>query len=305
MIYDIIGDIHGQADKLTGLLTKLGYHHNGQFWQAPPNHQAIFLGDFIDRGDEQLATLAIVFKMIDSGQALAVMGNHEYNAIAYATEYQNAYCRTHSDRNQKQHQAFLDAVGFGSDLHAHWIERFYELPLWLDLPDFGVVHACWHKQAMMTLTPHLTNCRLNPQTFADLHHTPDIRKALNQLLNGLEVIVPEPQYLIDGQGIKRNNMRIAWWQDCLDKPLLQISAASNCDVSHINADLYVKIDFEFAEQKPIFIGHYWLKETPAPLGKQVICTDYSAGTTGFLTAYQFDSDNPTLSNHNFVQYYHQ
>ena len=44
MIYDVIGDVHGQADKLIGLLTQLGYQHDGQCFQAPPNHQAIFIG---------------------------------------------------------------------------------------------------------------------------------------------------------------------------------------------------------------------------------------------------------------------
>ncbi|MFO1383252.1 MAG: metallophosphoesterase [Moraxella sp.] len=85
MIYDVIGDVHGQADKLIGLLTQLGYQHDGQCFQAPPNHQAIFIGDLIDRGSQQPQTLSIVFAMIDHGQALAVMGNHEYNALAYAT----------------------------------------------------------------------------------------------------------------------------------------------------------------------------------------------------------------------------
>ena len=27
---DVIGDVHGQADKLIGLLTQLGYQHDGQ-----------------------------------------------------------------------------------------------------------------------------------------------------------------------------------------------------------------------------------------------------------------------------------
>lgn len=34
MIYDVIGDVHGQADKLIGLLTQLGYQHDGQCFQA-------------------------------------------------------------------------------------------------------------------------------------------------------------------------------------------------------------------------------------------------------------------------------
>ena len=156
MIYDVIGDVHGQADKLIGLLTQLGYQHDGQCFQAPPNHQAIFIGDLIDRGSQQLQTLSIVFAMIDHGQALAVMGNHEYNALAYATadaRDASQYLRQHDDKNTSQHQAFLDEVGFGSELHQFWLKRFYELPLWLALDDACFVHACWDSDAMAMLKP--------------------------------------------------------------------------------------------------------------------------------------------------------
>ncbi|MBR7538834.1 metallophosphoesterase [Mycobacterium tuberculosis] len=76
----MLGDVHGQADKLIGLLTQLGYQHDGQCFQAPPNHQAIFIGDLIDRGSQQLQTLSIVFAMIAHGRALAVVGSDGYNA---------------------------------------------------------------------------------------------------------------------------------------------------------------------------------------------------------------------------------
>lgn len=69
MIYDIIGDVHGQADKLIGLLNKLGYQHDGKSYVAPNGHQAIFIGDLIDRGKKQLTTLNIAFDMLDNQQA--------------------------------------------------------------------------------------------------------------------------------------------------------------------------------------------------------------------------------------------
>ena len=83
-MHDLIGDIHGHADALQQLLTKLGYaKHKGVY--RHPDRQAIFLGDFIDRGPKIRETLEIVRPMIDSGTALAVMGNHELNALAFHT----------------------------------------------------------------------------------------------------------------------------------------------------------------------------------------------------------------------------
>lgn len=305
MIYDIIGDIHGQAHKLIGLLTKLGYQNVHGVFVPPRGHKAVFVGDFVDRGSQQLKTLQIIFAMLDNGYAYAVMGNHEYNAIAFATQDDTGnYLRSHSEKNLTQHKAFLDEVGFGTDTHYYWLKRFLELSLWLEFDKFAVIHACFSKKAMHTLTPHLKNNKLPKESFVDLHQNSDTYHAIHELLSGIEVIVPEPHFLIDGQGIKRNNMRIAWWLDELNQPLLNISASSNCNTDNIDPNFYAKVPFELTYDKPIFIGHYWLKGTPSLLSGQVVCVDYSAGTTGFLTAYQFDDDNPTLNHHKFCQYYH-
>ena len=40
--YDIIGDIHGQADKLEALLAQLGYHNSAGAWRHS-GRQALFV----------------------------------------------------------------------------------------------------------------------------------------------------------------------------------------------------------------------------------------------------------------------
>ena len=84
MAYDIIGDIHGQADKLEALLRTLGYRDTAGAWRHQ-ERQAIFVGDFLDRGPAQVRAIDIARRMVDAGAALAVMGNHELNAIAWHT----------------------------------------------------------------------------------------------------------------------------------------------------------------------------------------------------------------------------
>ena len=81
MEYDIIGDIHGQAGKLDVLLSKLGYTKRGPLRVPPQGRQAVFVGDLIDRGPEQIRVIDTVRRMIDAGYAMSVMGNHEFNAI--------------------------------------------------------------------------------------------------------------------------------------------------------------------------------------------------------------------------------
>ena len=79
--YDVIGDVHGHADRLEALLQKMGYSHRAGAWRHP-ERTAIYVGDLIDRGPHQVRTLEMVRAMIDAGSARATMGNHEFNAIA-------------------------------------------------------------------------------------------------------------------------------------------------------------------------------------------------------------------------------
>lgn len=311
MIYDIIGDIHGHADKLAGLLDKLGYIHDGISHIAPHGHQAIFMGDFIDRGNQQLATLQIVFDMLDNNQALAVMGNHEYNAIGYATPHPDGgYCRPHTSRNTKQHQAFLDEAPIGSDDYYYWLSRLYELPLWLELPELNIVHACWDTKAQAALAPYLTPDHRITQRgiIATAMSSTTEFYALERLLKGIESPLPAGIVLVDGHDIMRRRTRIKWWQkDWQNRPLSEIAQLGTRATMNLPSDLDIKplpMDFELTTHQPIFIGHYWLDGTPSILSNQVVCTDYSAGMNGYLTAYQFDTKNPVLSNENFVQYIH-
>lgn len=82
--YDLIGDIHGHANDLIGLLKQLGYSMVGGCYRHP-DRQVIFLGDFVDRGCNQQKVLQIVMPMVKKKAALALMGNHEFNALAFHT----------------------------------------------------------------------------------------------------------------------------------------------------------------------------------------------------------------------------
>ena len=84
MSFDIIGDIHGCSQSLRALLDLLGYRETSGVYRHP-SRTVIFLGDFIDRGPHQREVIEIVRRMIDAGTAQSVMGNHEFNAIAYHT----------------------------------------------------------------------------------------------------------------------------------------------------------------------------------------------------------------------------
>ena len=60
---DLIGDVHGYADELEELLTKLGYSKKDNYY-SHPERKALFVGDYIDRGPKIRETLEIVKKMV-------------------------------------------------------------------------------------------------------------------------------------------------------------------------------------------------------------------------------------------------
>lgn len=317
MIIDVIGDVHGYADKLIGLLKQLGYIHNGECFMPPKGHSALFIGDLIDRGTQQVATLEIVFAMFDAGVADIVMGNHEYNAITFATldpSYEDSdpkrYLRQHSAVHISQHQAFLAEVPFGSAAHQYWLQRFYDIPLWLETDYACFVHACWDVDSMAVLQPLLTedNCLTTDAVLMTAQKHSPAYDALERVLKGVETPLPNGLVMVDKDGAKRSRVRVRWWLDELNsRTIHEIARAPNSGLAQIPIDaLSENIDFALKTNKPVFVGHYWLTGEPEPLSTQVLCTDYSAAVdSGYLTCYQLNTEQPLpLNAANFVQYRH-
>ncbi len=186
--YDIIGDVHGSATKLTTLLGELGYRKDGSGVYRHPDRTAVFVGDLVDRGTEQLEVLQLVKPMVDAGSAQIVMGNHEFNAICWATADPETGqpLREHSDNKRRQHKDFLTLT---DDDRAYYVEWFKTLPLWLDLGDIRVIHACWHEASMQTVRDITGSDRLSTvEHFAEAN-TPGtaLNDAIEVLLKGPEI----------------------------------------------------------------------------------------------------------------------
>ena len=313
MIIDVIGDIHGYADKLVGLLLQLGYVHNGECFIPPAGHRALFIGDLIDRGSQQVATLEIVFAMLDADVADAVMGNHEYNALAFATPNPDSptqYLRSHNEVHTRQHEAFLAELPFSSQSHQYWLQRLYEIPLWIETDYACFVHACWDVDSMAVLKPLLTdtNCLTPYGLITTAKEDTTQFDALERVLKGVETPLPDGLVMVDKEGTERTRVRVRWWLDELEsRTLHEISRAPSSAMAQIPKDAMAEnIDFALKTHKPVFVGHYWLTGMPEPLSQQVACTDYSAAVdSGYLTCYQLDTEQPLpLRSSNFIQYRH-
>ena len=306
MKYDLIGDIHGNSEPLARLLDKLGYTKAGGVFRHP-ERQAIFLGDFIDRGPDQRGVLEIVRPMIDAGAALSVMGNHEFNAIAYHTldpVDHNRHLRMHTEKNRKQHEAFLEVFEGTSD-YAETIEWFRTLPLWLELDGVRVVHACWDDALIRLLQdrhPSVNEYLDDDLLVAASRKGSEEFEAVDTLLKGKEIKLPGGQSFFDKDGNARHNVRIRWFdggattfQDAFLGPE---KARSHIPEDPIGADHIIQYS---RDDPPVFMGHYWLDSMPNVLAPNVACLDYSvaAKSGGKLVAYRWDGERE-LSNEKFV-----
>lgn len=305
---DIIGDVHGHASKLQERLTGLGYRESDGVYRHP-ERTAVFVGDLVDRGPEQLRTLEIAKAMVDAGSAQIVMGNHEFNALAYATErpgHPGSFLREHNDKNTNQHRAFLEQLT--EQQHAHYLEWFWTLPLWLDLGGIRVVHACWHKPSMRVVEKACGGSRLLgvEHLLAASTKGDPLYEAVEVLLKGPEIPVPEPYF--DKDGHPRNKARTKWWHH--GATTLREIAVLDGNFTNADGDPYPELpDAEVSEQYrsyvyndtvPVVYGHYWRQGTPVHLDDwtaYTACVDFSAGKGGTLVAYRWDGEPQIALNH--------
>jgi hypothetical protein len=242
--------------------------------------------------------------MIDSGFAQSVMGNHEYNAIAYATENKSGsdYLRTHSPKNNKQHQAFLDAYTFNSLNYLEIVEWFKTLPLWLDLDGLRVIHACWDQSLIDYIQAQMG---VNYLTEEFLHQSSNKEerayRAIETILKGMEIRLPEGHYFHDKDGNVRHEIRVAWWNQSAsnyqEAYLGPEHARTQIPDDKIQGDHL--IDYS-RDKPPVFLGHYWMEGDPEPLAPNIACLDYSvAKPGGKLVAYRWNGESE-LDKDNFV-----
>ncbi|SDH10441.1 metallophosphoesterase [Winogradskyella thalassocola] len=293
---DLIGDVHGHADELEQLLKELGYSKRDNYY-SHTSRKVLFVGDYIDRGTKNRETLEIVKQMVDNGSAIALMGNHEYNAICFhLKDYDNGgHLREHSIKNILQHYDTLEQFKNRQEEFEMYIEWFKTLPLFYESEAFRAVHASWDYKSIDYLKKNLNNNRLTDDLIRQSEiEKGELHEAIENTLKGKEIPLPKNMSFLDNDGNKRDDIRIKWWEDPSGMTYKEISVQdidglSNevLDFSQIN-----DLDFYRKDDKSVFFGHYWLKEkTPSLLKHNVCCLDYSvAKNNGALVAYSIDNE---------------
>ncbi len=267
---DVVADIHGEIEAVRALLFRLGYDERG--WH-PEGRRLVFLGDLTDRGPDSPAVVALVRRLVETGRAQCVLGNHELNLVRGQEKHGNAWFLGKPEALERSGR-IVPQVPADEGTRAEILRFFRQLPLALERADLRVVHACWDS-AMVDLARDAADVRdLYERSAHRIHEdlaargvTDDFevrlarqnRNPVKVVTSGLERPTAEP---FEAGGKLRDRERARWWEG-------------------------------YAADAFCVFGHYWRTPVPgagktqrlfdadpprAALGAgRAMCIDYSAG----------------------------
>lgn len=247
-MYDIVGDIHGYADELELLLAKLGYQKKNGIWQYS-QRSLISEGVLIDQGPQQKQIVDIIRAMSANCYAKTIMGNHEFNVVAYHLRDENSEpLRAHTFKNRQQHLAFLseaEAIPIWYHETISWFKRLHEL---------RVVHACWHPASVDVLKDYGTDSFTLKSPYFEQANDPahPLYHALEVLIKGWELSLPEGVSFNDKDGYKQDKIRTRWWfvRNSLTRHLIQLIPCKPA-VQKMKPQMNINVSQSMYE-------HYWL-----------------------------------------------
>ena len=296
---DIVGDIHGEVDALRHLLQHLGYNQQGEH---PEGRTLVFVGDFCDRGPDSPAVLALARQLVQSGRALAVLGNHEINLLREDPKDGSGwFFDARLARDQERYAPFSRPTATERSEIGEFLSG---LPIGLERPDLRVIHAAWQEPQIGAIRPlplgsvraeydqwetlgqeEARRNRLADRMAAELlewphglenneHRPPFLQahgeyEASKQMFNPLKVLTSGVEAMgtstFFAGGKWRFVQRVPWWNT-------------------------------YTDSTPVVIGHYWRRLRPPETGARgnelfehtsplawhgargnVFCVDYSVG----------------------------
>jgi len=292
-MYDIIGDVHGQADMLRDLLKKMGYSMvNNRY--AHPERKAIFVGDFINRGPKTRETIHLVRAMVESGSAMAILGNHEINALFFSlldkkgVHLSKRWSRLRLDLNSALNEFDGHAEEWKS--HVKWMRT---LPMFLEPGSIRVVHACWQDENILILKENMTEAKIKKSFLKRVgKNNSALAKAFWETCKGLDFQLPKDLLIYDHTGQPHRSFRSKWWIDPAGMTFQELSFESRYNLPDYSIPHeIIPPGKPYPPNDPIvFFGHYCMKDGPNIITDNLCCLDSCVSRKGKLTAYRWNGE---------------
>ncbi len=134
------------------------------------------------------------------------------------------------------------------------------------------------------------------------HRGTPLYRAIDEVLKGKEVSLPEGMSYHDKDGHERNAMRIKWFRSPANETYASYALTVDDGIPEdaLPSSMLESVTPYPADANPVLFGHYWLRaEQPFRLEHNVACVDFSVAKGGSLCAYRWDGESK-LSNDKFV-----
>ncbi|KPQ23715.1 MAG: Calcineurin-like phosphoesterase [Halomonas sp. HL-48] len=303
--YDLIGDVHGCGATLAALLEKLGYRQRGGVY-CHPRRRVIFLGDLIDRGPRIRLAVTIARRMVESGEAQIVMGNHEYNALAYTHPAppgsDKRWLREHTPRHNRIIQDTLTQYRDYTNEWEDTLAWFKTMPLFIEQDGMRVVHACWdHDLVAQFRRQHPDGCMDDDFLVASTDPSTQAFRIIDRLTRGSHLPLPDNMAIHSGDGFTRRSFRTHFWSaspQCWGDVAFQPdNLPGDLEQRPLTDEERRQLSYYGPDQPPLFIGHYWCEGIPALPTGNIACLDYSAVKYGRLVAYRWQGEERLNADH--------
>ena len=206
--------------------------------------------------------------MHENEQAFIVLGNHEFKLLQ---------------------QFSINPFNVDPCL-TEFIPWIRSLPLFIEFPEFRVVHAAWHLPSIELLKSK--DWKDEYFIRSTMSKNSETKEAVQIILRGISVPVPEELKYFDRFGIQRKKARIRWWE----KRKKTINGTDFLPACEKIKDSEFKNKIKLPEKSysinelPVFFGHYCLPEHEPKVINNLVCLDGCVTSGNVLWGYRYNTN---------------
>lgn len=273
MCIDFIGDLHGQAHRLRGILRELGYRERFGAYRHP-FRRVVFLGDVLNRGPEIRECCHLVRAMVERAGAIFLLGNHEIFALMESAAKKGYFVeRGWLEKARRRLATTQEAFSRAPSEWNAMQEWLWGQPVVWEGGGVRAVHACWHPQAVKCWRGRC----LHPSDFCQI---PSARFFLLwRIVEG-----PSLRHPLTGE-----KFRLRWWElGAQDWRQVIFSAPREIPAAPLSASCRQSLCPYPATAMPCFFGHYGFIKPPLPLTGNLACLDLGVAKGGPIGVYRWE-----------------
>jgi hypothetical protein len=136
---DVIGDIHGLYDDFVKIIEPLGYTIENNIIKHKNNRKILFLGDLVDKGQQSLEMIKIVYNSVTFGGHYCIIGNHENKIIQFKKHYDKFGVVNTSSFSSSE--TILELLKINKNEFIKYLNFIEDLPAYYIFDKYAFVHA--------------------------------------------------------------------------------------------------------------------------------------------------------------------